>query len=70
MLPQVFSRKQARWQERYGSDGRGKSGSTRQASALREEIYQSDVTDRELLYGDSFSSKWARLSNYSPDDFE
>lgn len=68
MLSHAVIGDEIRWQEGYGS--RVKDDPARQPAALREEVYRLEVTDRELLYGDSFQSEWGRLSNYSPDDFE
>jgi hypothetical protein len=61
---------EVRWQEHYALGSQAKSNSPRQPAALREEDHVLDVTDRETMYGESFRAEWARLSNYSPDDFE
>jgi len=58
------------WQKGYAPVAQAKGESGRQIATLREEVYRLEVTDRELLYGDSFLSEWGRMSNYSPDDFE
>lgn len=61
---------EAGWQERRGQGSQAKRDSAHQPATLREQVYQLETTDRELLYGDSLLSEWVRLSNCSPDDFE
>ncbi len=70
MLSHAMIADEVRRQEQFVSASQGKGDVAYQPTALREEVYQLEVTDRELLYGDSFLSEWGRMSNYSPDDFE
>ena len=70
MLSHTVNRSELRWQKESVPDSQGQGDPPPRTTDLGQEVYQLEVTDRETLYADSFSAEWARLSNYSPDDFE